>query len=228
MFLNEPHSTHRYYGELMEGKQGNKMFPFRSSPPFPYFISGKGLHVLDGLFSRGALPKRYVKYKFAMLMVFRLANEESSMPTLNSRKAMDKYCSALLAVLEDPARALRAFERCANAIDEQLKLGDYGSEAPRLRSFTTKLQEAIASGKGSKAVAIVRERGYVINFSDVKGYGFIRSDARKTDLFVHYKDVRGSGFRTLAKDELVEFVAVDSQGRLRAVDVSTGHDQSGA
>ncbi|MFB3925631.1 MAG: cold-shock protein [Syntrophales bacterium] len=41
-------------------------------------------------------------------------------------------------------------------------------------------------------------------FNEKKGYGFIQQD-EGGDLFVHYTDVNGTGFRTLYEGQRVEF-----------------------
>jgi CspA family cold shock protein len=47
--------------------------------------------------------------------------------------------------------------------------------------------------------------GKVKWFSDEKGYGFIEVDGREKDVFVHYSDIEGEGFRSLEEGAAVEF-----------------------
>ena len=47
--------------------------------------------------------------------------------------------------------------------------------------------------------------GKVKWFSDEKGYGFIEVDGRDKDVFVHYSDIAGEGFRSLEEGAAVEF-----------------------
>ena len=54
-------------------------------------------------------------------------------------------------------------------------------------------------------------RGRVKWFSDEKGYGFIEPEDGSEDLFVHYSEVIGEGFRTLEEGSTVEFGVVDGR-----------------
>ena len=47
--------------------------------------------------------------------------------------------------------------------------------------------------------------GTVKWFSDEKSYGFILPDEGGEELFVHYTDVEGSGFRSLLEGERVVY-----------------------
>ena len=47
--------------------------------------------------------------------------------------------------------------------------------------------------------------GRVKWFSDTKGYGFIEVDGRPKDVFVHYSDIDGEGFKSLDEGVNVQF-----------------------
>lgn len=47
-------------------------------------------------------------------------------------------------------------------------------------------------------------RGTVKWFNDSKGYGFIAAEDQQ-ELFVHFSEIEGRGFRTLQEGEHVEF-----------------------
>jgi cold shock protein len=53
--------------------------------------------------------------------------------------------------------------------------------------------------------------GTVKWFNDAKGYGFITPSGGGKDLFVHYSQITGSGFKTLAEGAKVEFEAREGQ-----------------
>ena len=53
--------------------------------------------------------------------------------------------------------------------------------------------------------------GIVKWFSDEKGYGFIKPDDGGPDLFAHFSQITGSGFKTLKQDQRVEFEVTQGQ-----------------
>jgi CspA family cold shock protein len=64
-----------------------------------------------------------------------------------------------------------------------------------------------------------RENGTVKWFNNSKGYGFIQRD-QGGDVFVHYRAIRGDGYRTLEEGARVEFTVTQGQKGLQAEDVS--------
>ncbi len=48
-------------------------------------------------------------------------------------------------------------------------------------------------------------KGTIKWFSDQKGYGFITPEGGKKDVFVHFSAIQGTGFRTLAEGQQVQF-----------------------
>jgi len=60
--------------------------------------------------------------------------------------------------------------------------------------------------------------GSVKWFNDAKGYGFIQSEA-ESDVFVHYRAIRGEGHRSLAEGQRVEYTCVPGPKGLQAEDV---------
>ncbi len=55
-----------------------------------------------------------------------------------------------------------------------------------------------------------RQTGTVKWFNEAKGFGFI-TQANGPDLFVHFRSIEGTGFRTLSEGQQVTFVVVDGQ-----------------
>lgn len=61
-------------------------------------------------------------------------------------------------------------------------------------------------------------KGTVKWFNDSKGYGFITRPG-SDDVFVHHRAIQGTGFRTLAEGEEVEFEVSETQRGLEAENV---------
>jgi CspA family cold shock protein len=64
-----------------------------------------------------------------------------------------------------------------------------------------------------------RQTGVVKWFDTAKGYGFIQRP-EGDDVFVHYRAIRGDGFRTLEGGQQVEFTVVQGAKGLQADDVA--------
>lgn len=58
--------------------------------------------------------------------------------------------------------------------------------------------------------------GTVKWFNDAKGYGFITPEEGGQDLFAHYKEIQGSGFRSLQEGQRVEFEVREGPKGLQA------------
>ena len=53
--------------------------------------------------------------------------------------------------------------------------------------------------------------GTVKWFNDSKGYGFITPDEGTKDLFVHFSNIAGDGFKSLSEGAKVEFEPAEGQ-----------------
>jgi CspA family cold shock protein len=72
--------------------------------------------------------------------------------------------------------------------------------------------ENLFASKGSP------EMGTVKWFNVKKGYGFITRD-QGDDVFVHFRNIRGSGRRSISDGQRVEFVVISGKKGLQADDV---------
>ncbi len=64
-----------------------------------------------------------------------------------------------------------------------------------------------------------RQTGTVKWFNDAKGFGFI-SRENGEDVFVHFRAIQGTGFRSLQEGQKVSFKVVQGQKGLQADEVT--------
>jgi len=55
------------------------------------------------------------------------------------------------------------------------------------------------------------QTGTVKWFNESKGFGFIAPDDGGKDLFAHFKEIQGTGFKTLTENQRVEFEVTQGQ-----------------
>jgi len=56
-------------------------------------------------------------------------------------------------------------------------------------------------------------------FNDSKGFGFATPDDGSKDVFVHFSSIQGSGFKSLAEGDKIEFEIQDGDKGPKAVNV---------
>lgn len=74
---------------------------------------------------------------------------------------------------------------------------------------------------GAQIEGSSRRTGRVKWFNEARGFGFIMQGRGRADVFIHYRDIRGVGYRSLREGEYVEFgIGPGKNGHaLRALDV---------
>lgn len=65
-----------------------------------------------------------------------------------------------------------------------------------------------------------RESGTVKWFNNARGYGFITRGEDTDDIFVHYRNIRGDGYKSLNEGQPVEFELLEGDKGLQAEDVT--------
>lgn len=119
MFLDEPHNVTSFFGTIVKRLNEGKAQIFNNDHAYsPYYASAFAYYKLESFFRRGSIDTSFKKVRFHILMLFRILNEKENLPTLNSTKKMDKYCEELLSILNDENKALKAFRKCTEIIED--------------------------------------------------------------------------------------------------------------
>ena len=63
--------------------------------------------------------------------------------------------------------------------------------------------------------------GTVKWFNETKGFGFITPAAGGEDLFAHFKEIQGTGFKTLAEGQRVEYIPSRGPKGMQATRIRT-------
>lgn len=180
MFLNEPQSTHRYFGELLKS-YSSRLFQENHSF-YPYYTSGLALSIIDDFYRENKLSQASRKFKFHLLLMFRIQVAGDKIPiNVNSNKEIEKYCTKVLESLWDRERALSIFKNLEVKLFEVLnKTATLPRQAHSVRAFTEELLPAVKSSKQS---------GELTYYDPVRGFGFVRIDNTDKDIFVHYTEI---------------------------------------
>ena len=102
MFLDEPHSTHRYYGELLNSYQG-KLF-CENDKPILYYTAAWCLHKIDKALSSDNKYASIRKYRFHILLLIAHLAAKRPRPFHASSNESERYCSAICNAVNDEER----------------------------------------------------------------------------------------------------------------------------
>ncbi|GBE35571.1 cold shock protein ScoF [bacterium BMS3Bbin06] len=61
--------------------------------------------------------------------------------------------------------------------------------------------------------------GTVKWFNESKGFGFITQDDGGADVFAHYSEIQGDGFKSLAEGDAVSFDVVEGDKGPKAINI---------
>lgn len=130
--LAQPHSTHRYYGELLEANR-NKIFRPEDNKDF-YFLSGLMLNRLDRALRAGKIPKNFKGFKFQILYLAHCYNEALR------AKTKSWSISNTIALYNIESNCTAIFQGCSKIVETCLAANKNLKEPTRSRDFTNALR----------------------------------------------------------------------------------------
>ena len=103
MFLGEPHSMMRYYGELLKNNKDRLFQPDHKL--IAYYTAAKTLHSVDRAMANGIVDmKKWKLYRYHILLIIQTIMSErkgvKAIPRPNSRE-MERLCKSILDVIEN-------------------------------------------------------------------------------------------------------------------------------
>lgn len=114
MFLNEPHSTHRYYGELLRA-YNNKLF-LDTDAFDPYFCASYFGYYVETKIRNGDLDRKYKKFKFHIICAMRALIAGSAV-TFGQARKQQKICKKLWDTIKNSMEMQRILEAAVTCLD---------------------------------------------------------------------------------------------------------------
>lgn len=222
VMLEEPHSTHRYYGELLSSYR-ERIFSDQHACA-PYYVSALGLYTVEQLFRNSELPRQLRSFKFHLIMLVRFMVSGQKPATLIGGKEIEQYCEKLLNALKDSSNAKQLFLRAVEIVEVCLQSeGEEGNEANRKREFTQNILRRVGvtfpmSASVSFANVIPHNTGDFVWYNKERKYGFVCDDNLGQDIFFHVSKCKINPSTVEEGDKLKYRIEKNERG-LQAVDV---------
>lgn len=194
MFLNEPHSTHRYYGELLQAYT-NRIF-VEDSLYEPYYISSYFTYLVGNAIKSGKISKsKYAKLKFHIICVMRAIAVGKDVTFGNSRN-LKKKCNELMKIISDQQQIDKLIDTAVSCLDEAIKRS---SNIPlenlhRNKEFTSCLLDIASEYAMSKNSTEYLKMGNIVScvVSAIKDYNIIvelKSDDERNRGSIHISKI---------------------------------------
>jgi len=156
VFLSEPHSTHRYFGELLKSYK-TRMYQ-DSDVLEQYCMASMMVYAVDKYLRNTNQVNKYRKYRFHIALLLRCLIDNKKLPQANSRE-MKKLCDALYSRLSNQVELENGIKSSIEIIDKELssqtKLSIHGNDISRTKEFTNSLLGKI--GATISSVTLNRE-----------------------------------------------------------------------
>lgn len=148
VFLEEPHSVHRYYGELL--KSYKKRLYNDDDILEQYCMASMYVYVVDKFLKHNSIYDKFKKYRFHIALMLRCLAVEEHMPYPNSRK-MKEYCEELYKKISDTIWVRNSVYKSCDIINKiinetNLKPKD-GNDISRTREFTNLIIERLGKSR---------------------------------------------------------------------------------
>lgn len=141
IFQNEPHSVHRYYGEILEAYK--KRIYGNDDYPEPYYAAAYLYYLVDVLLKKNKIDKEFKEFKYHICYAIKILVCGKKILLGNSRE-IKKSADKLIALSRDENQFNRVLNTACSCIHEAVsKENNDNSTLLRSKDFTKKLTETL-------------------------------------------------------------------------------------
>lgn len=148
MFLGEPHSVHRYYGELLRAN-ANRVFQ-EGHKHVMYYTSAWTLHQVENAFRKHEIDWKWRSYRYHLIYMIRVfVCRLSKVPQLPrpTSKDMEKLCDLIMKAVSNErmlAAMLRQFVPILSMVEKNMKKRELnGNHVSQIKEFTTEITRSL-------------------------------------------------------------------------------------
>lgn len=195
MFLGEPQSTHRYYGEILEA---NKKRIFKEDDILEqYCISAIYLYYVEKWLGNNGIYKDYKHYKYHLILLARCLIDQNNLPRTNSNQ-MKKLCEKLYNALKNKEQMDLILNQGIQIINKHrdvfISNGHDERQLPRTKEFTRDILESAGASESSVQVSQIRpiKKGEVfecIVTGSNKSFAYLEIIDHKEPASVHIREL---------------------------------------
>jgi len=135
MYREEPHSTTRNYGRLID--QIGKSIFLDEHKLDPYYVSAFAAYKLEYLFRSQAIDASLKPARYQILLAFRLIANAAPLPRMNANE-MERHCRVICDILWDSSKCFTYFRHAADAVST-VAAGNFDSDNIRVLPFTERV-----------------------------------------------------------------------------------------
>ncbi len=135
VFLNEPQSTHRYYGELLSAYK-NRLY-LETDAPEPYYIAAYLNFWVDKIFKDGKIEKKYKVFKFHLMLGIKILITDTNI-LYGKARLQKKKCEKIFNIIKSQNKMNEYFNiafMCLRQVIAETKINMV--DRHRSKEFTT-------------------------------------------------------------------------------------------
>jgi len=135
VFLNEPQSTHRYYGELLNAYK-NRLY-LDADAVEPYYIAAYFNFFLDKIYKEGKIERKYRAFKFHLMLGMKVLITDANILYGKARQ-QKKICEKIFNVIRKENEICRYFDTAFMCLRQTIAESKINSvDQHRSKEFTT-------------------------------------------------------------------------------------------